>query len=1801
MPDSIRALLSTSRVLQHVVLPPAIDALLSGLEVATGPTATDDQTISLGTAQLVSDLSKSPIPGFDFALAPPTGVVKPAPFKLQYDDPAAPTSFRFWLVLADQEQALFVFAVIEGLPGLGLTGASRVVAADGTVTLTPLPAGDPGLRPHLVSRTAEPGAALGPALLIEGSSAAPAAMRFTPDTSAVKGVVALGLEPRTVVFGDSQIGFDCPSVVIDDSEDAAGPGAGAPDLQPPLSSIPADTPAWRGILARQLDFYLPGLPLFGGQPIKGYFAIPTGDGAVEMVGETKVAAVPGAPGQSAKPGYSIRLECRDPTARGFAALVPTLISTTMELPLDRSTGDFAGSGGEQTVTFGAGKPVTATATLARDPANGPGTFKLTLAIASQGTDGLVSVTTTDGGAAKIFNVAAALATAVIAAKDVAHDTTVGGTPGVVLDVLLAAGEALSSLFTDDSAFVLHGVEIESSGHGAPIGGPITLTLDYSVAVRVTGVDVGVLSVSMAHDQPMRIRIRQARMSFDPHQSGLKMIGLDFGRSTMELENPGAWKVGGLDSLFDVLRSRSGRGSSWFEVDLRFKLNLGPINVSGATIRVTLGDGGGTPTAAIRGLQAGLDIPHAIEASGGLQLLEHGFAADLRAKIVPLNVAADADVVYDPPMVLLGLDVDLPAPIPLANSGFGLFGLGGLLGFSAAPDYSGQSDPDPVLQQLKWTPKDAHSFRVAHESTFGLFAAVGTLPDLGFTFSAKAGVLITVPDIAIRGSLNGRILQPAAKLSDLSYPPTKGISFLGFIAVDAIALSFAVLGEIDLRPLLDIRVPLAGHFPFTGDRSDWYVYLGADGADEQDRQIGPISARVLPDFLHVGGDAYVMVRGKGLADWPHGRALPSGPLTIADGFVLAFGFAIQNSFGVKPIAWAELYASLDMLLGAKPPTLAGFGRAGGSLNLGPFSLGVQASVAFMVREDTSYLWAEVSGRIKLLFITVKGKVTISCGQKPNLTLPAPEMHPLDRLNDDGTRAGSLGVLTDDSYRVLSRLVEDPAQITPEMCVWPDAMVSLSFAITPAISSGGVGQFPGVLGPGALPAPARIGSEMLHYNWRLESVELYDVTTVPHKFTDGGLVSGELSARWQVPRSGGGGIDISELLLFSTGPDVWVNRLADGGDSIPGNPLQQAANVCTAVAFPATEGWAVGLLAAQDVDGFRLPPDPVSADPRVSRVEVQMHHSGVAFADIDNPDRAGVPLDQAAVLPQPYSLDPASLVTWPDAVDLGRRFHGHLAAPNLRWLTGRSLQALTQGAPFAAQVIELDLTDPIIDGELVLVGDIKLFDTSDPLTGMRVMDSTRATWTPSPITLPGGLSGARYRAPHSDPVSSLRIRHSLASAIGVVGVGGITVTARNAAATETTLIVAERARQATAAAAGPKSDPTTNVAHQRTILGVDRLYRLDIDMVWAGELSNQNAAGQVVSVAKVPYGTFPQTTTYSPKGSPPITTKRQLFFRTAPRAAFEPEMLERYLAGYDPGQSDEFRFCDDPLRAHFLQDHVAALAKAYGFDLQVAVRRVDRPGAAYANPLILIPIWSFGLDPAFLGDTDAKRFGYAQASDCAVPTPGATATVNHDLEPEAWYDLHVVAKSTTTLPDGALPGVTFRTSRWGGPRQMFAALGLTTYAEPTATVLNGDLAITTSALAPAVALDDDQAFQNALLSLGLDGWPLADAPRLSRLWVQASDATWRFAGLMIESPEPIHRVGRLAITGLTLEGGPAITFDVVRRDRTGSRLIYLTSRPFAVPTPAPQLVVEARSTLLALPTYTFTGTLAVPPAPTFAMDP
>ena len=169
-------------------------------------------------------------------------------------------------------------------------------------------------------------------------------------------------------------------------------------------------------------------------------------------------------------------------------------------------------------------------------------------------------------------------------------------------------------------------------------------------------------------------------------------------------------------------------------------------------------------------------------------------------VVPLKFKADATLIYSPPMLLLRLAADLPAPVPLANSGLGLFGVGGLFGIAARPVLP--PGADPVMGLLQWNPNQRESYAAEPgQFTFGLEAVVGTLPDLGFSFSSKAGVLVSAPALSVRAGLNGRVLHPVMSISDPTMPPDdqRGIAFLGLMGLDAQALNLAVLGRVNLRP------------------------------------------------------------------------------------------------------------------------------------------------------------------------------------------------------------------------------------------------------------------------------------------------------------------------------------------------------------------------------------------------------------------------------------------------------------------------------------------------------------------------------------------------------------------------------------------------------------------------------------------------------------------------------------------------------------------------------------------------------------------------------------------------------------------------------------------------------------------------------------------------------------------------------------------------------------------------------------------------------------------------------------------
>jgi hypothetical protein len=215
------------------------------------------------------------------------------------------------------------------------------------------------------------------------------------------------------------------------------------------------------------------------------------------------------------------------------------------------------------------------------------------------------------------------------------------------------------------------------------------------------------------------------------------------------------------------------------------------------------------------------------------------------------------------------------------------------------------------------------------------------------------------------------------------------------------------------------------------------------------------------------------------------------------------------------------------------------------------------------------------------------------------------------------------------------------------------------------------------------------------------------------------------------------------------------------------------------------------------------------------------------------------------------------------------------------------------------------------------------------------------------------------------------------------------------------------------------------------------------------------------------------------------------------------------------------------------------------------------------MVLEGVWLWAKTPDFLSGPEAKRFHAYVESPCAHPTPAAVMEAPvPPLARQAWYEAFALAESQkpNEIADGRLRGVTFRTSRWGGPAEMLQALA-------DAGAAAGGIAIRAAAALPSGAGEaSDTAFDAFLEGLGIEGWPEALSPRVSLLWrpVPGGVPAWAFVGALIESPEPIHRPGRFELQAATLRVsilGIVVerTLDITRRDRSGSRVVVATSQP------------------------------------------
>lgn len=1672
-----------------VAVPPTIESFLSGLVVLED--VPDGNGAHTGTAQ--GGVSTKLLGFFTVNLAP----FGP---KVGYRWKALPGGgFQLDLLLNDLPGIKNVLALVD--PGSVLFAARRETEPDpqgGTPREWLTKTGDPiDLHADLCLR-------------VHGTPTVAATitwLKFELGQDPQDDVFVLKPTPTQILFGDSGFGIDIvDGIIVDDSATASAPGSPSPE--------------WSGLAIPNAKLYVPrDIPLIGGHAISCDLRLGTPGGLAASVEVT-------IPATGARPEIDVRLRWQNPAAASLADLLPTEIEATAKFGV-AGRDEAAPDPGGGAFTLAGGDPLTVRVRCSRALAPAAAvTFEVSVDAA--GPDGLVKATGTDAGGKAVVT-AAALATALVADSTLgAKQSPSGDESGIWLHELLAAASAASAFFDSAGKVVIDRASVAVSTAGTAQA--LRLSVDYLVDVKVRTFSIGnAMRIAMADDRPMRIRYRN--VAVETTGQDLASIHLSFANATLDVEDPGAWIVQTPGSLLDVLGTRSGHGSLWYEIDLKFNADLGPITVSDATVRLTA-DGNGNIDLQLRGLGVDIDTV-ALKGHGAANITDDGFSADISAQIgTPLGVGARVIFVYKGgTSFLLDVTGSLPGAIPLGPTGLGLYSLGGMFGLNMRPVLP--AGGDIVDQQLQWTRNDTEPD--AGAMMFGLQAGVGTLYDVAFTFSATGNLIVAVPDLSFRLAVNARFLHTPNFLNTDDSP------LKGLIVIDGDGITVGARGDfvIDTDPprLVKVRIPLDARLPFT-DPSSWYFRLGSDGMPG--RGPGPMTATVLPDLFAIGASAYLMVQGDTI------EKLGGTAITLP-GPAIGFGFAVDIPWGVPPV-WLQLSARAAVGMATNPWFLAGLGTLGGALHLGPFSIGAHADLALQLGPG-DFLAADfrVCGSIDLWFTEIEGCVDLHIGPN-NSGVAVPPPAPW----------GALGMSLSDRHYV--EVGQGAASADDAPTVWPDVVPILQFDLGPNLANLTT-SFTGVDG---LHASGETGNDKLRYTHYLNSVELWRVDGVPALLTTG------LEAAWQQPKqaevgAGGAGnpCGARELALLTYRSDLWAHRRSDGAaDTAPGvDPVATTSTACK-VPHSAVPGWALGDIAQPSAPGWTLPaaPDPGTHVSRFSAVVTM------------KPWGRGLPLSEAgmaSLIPAQFTFRPGAVIPVDPITIEGRSFMAGLGLPMIG-----SYQPLADS--FKALGIDEKISLTVVadtslrEAQLWVIIDGTFPELGDDITVVDIDSGADWLYT-NAADLPGGRRRVGYTAPTT--TRGARLTYPLLQGITVLGLHGTSWDAF---------------KDAKAAAKSAADAANTTDQHNNAPPPFRTPLKLEPNALYMVRVVTQTA-GQTEQGVK--QGTAPSLFPDNPD-NPKHEEVQSYFFRTAKlpppgavvvhhplaaelawreyaweQAVFKTDYLVRYLKSYTPGDRTQWWYLADDLAANFDVDHVDQLAGMYGYRLDLTCQRTDGPPSSVANPepwtVVLNPaVWNELLDTAVLDALGQRYLTVDTALSCPVPKSGASlrASTTDDLQPLATYQLNVAVVPNDDHPDAPpadpLPGIIFSTSRYRNPDGQLADLG---FGSPAGSP-RGHLSVTAAALdAPQIS---DAALAAALAVFGLDGWPLPTAGRTSLLWTTDTRA---LAGVLVESTEPLARPGRLGVTGLQVNG---VNFEGLYGDSSQCRYLFTRTAPMVIP--AGQLV-------------------------------
>jgi hypothetical protein len=324
------------------------------------------------------------------------------------------------------------------------------------------------------------------------------------------------------------------------------------------------------------------------------------------------------------------------------------------------------------------------------------------------------------------------------------------------------------------------------------------------------------------------------------------------------------------------------GSKWVGFSGGLKLVDGlPAGASVEGLKITWGNG--DPAISFNGVGVELEVEGAVRFKGEVSYKEfkqenpvtsetetvRRFDGAIQLELTALNFQVDAVLVIGTAIkdgesynfFAIYLGVELPAGIPIFNTGLGIYGMAGLFAIQMEPNklpdepWYGVGDGEGWYKRPEIGVTDLKNKWVNVQDSLALGAGVtiGTLPDNGFNFSGKFLLVLILPGPILMLEGKANILKERSKLDE--EPVFRALAVLDaregnfLFGLDA-QYKFAEGGE-----LIDIHGGTEAFFSFA-DPMAWHLYIGKNEPRES-----RIRANIFKLFE---ANAYVMLNAHELA-------------------------------------------------------------------------------------------------------------------------------------------------------------------------------------------------------------------------------------------------------------------------------------------------------------------------------------------------------------------------------------------------------------------------------------------------------------------------------------------------------------------------------------------------------------------------------------------------------------------------------------------------------------------------------------------------------------------------------------------------------------------------------------------------------------------------------------------------------------------------------------------------------------------------------------------------------------------------